>query len=149
MWNVLSLFEIKKKWTSFWPLKIQQCYFVRQCPQHCKFGVDGLEFMPSMFYDVLSVEHTNGAGCEERARWIETGVLHMTFTLCSTALCIHPPICKAIPERLSNKKWCQLILCPYVQHLLVTHIHCSRDLLVLGCLSAWTLYRLPVSPLML
>lgn len=40
----------------------------------------------------------------------------------STALQIHPPICKAIPRRLSNENRCQLILCPYVQHLLITQI---------------------------
>lgn len=88
----------------------------------------------SAFYAVLSAEHTNGTGWEERARGIETGVLHMTFTPLSPALRIHPPICKAIPERLSSRNRCQLILCPYVRHLLVTHI-----LLLQGFVGSWML----------
>lgn len=94
----------------------------------------GLDFMSSAFYAVLSTEHTKGAGWEEQARGIETGVLHMTFTPCSPALRIHPPICKAIPERLSSRNRCQLILCPYVQHLLVTHV-----LLLQGFAGSWML----------
>lgn len=57
---------------------------------------------------------------DKKTRWSETRVLHLTFTTHSPALWNHPPICKAIPERLSDENQCQLILCPYVQHLLVT-----------------------------
>ena len=59
---------------------------------------------------------------DKKTRWSATRVLYLTFTMHSTALWIHPPICKAIPARLSNENQCQLILCPYVQHLLITQI---------------------------